>query len=207
MAPATSSMRGAPERSASASPVSARTERGTGPCGRSVRSSVVTALRPGSSSTAPSSIGSAAASSLSPVVSKSTTATGPCASSQGASALSSRPSSAYACSRAPNDPWSGDGPSIRARKRSRHGGRRTTSLGCASLRDLRTSDVDSTLVVAVLPNDDVHQRGLAGRGGALERGPELLRALDELAVAAERLHHLVVARVVEEGAVEHFVDG
>ena len=43
--------------------------------------------------------------------------------------------------------------------------------------------------------EDVDERGAARRERPLERGPQLARRPDQLAVAAERLHDLVVARL------------
>src|SRR5215510_11817895 len=45
--------------------------------------------------------------------------------------------------------------------------------------------------------DHVDHRGLAGRGGALERGTDVVRLLHELAVRAQVLRELVVPRVAE----------
>src|SRR5215468_1862493 len=75
---------------------------------------------------------------------------------------------------------------------------RSTPSAAPRRRSGLTSNVDPALELAVLAQDHVHERGLAALGRALERGAELLRPLDELAVAAERLDDLIVARVAQQ---------
>src|SRR5690348_3733087 len=54
-------------------------------------------------------------------------------------------------------------------------------------------DRDGVLPEVAAADAHIHQRRLAGAERALEGGPDLLRALDPLAVAAERLDHQVIA--------------
>src|SRR6476660_4268524 len=51
---------------------------------------------------------------------------------------------------------------------------------------------DGVLAEVAGPDPDVHDGRLAGPEGPLERGTDLLRALDPFAVAPERLDHQVV---------------
>src|SRR5262245_2466209 len=66
-----------------------------------------------------------------------------------------------------------------------------------AVRSTPASDGDGVLAEVALADLDVHDRGLAATERALERGADVLRPLDPFAVAAERLHHLVVAAVRE----------
>src|SRR3954463_7575215 len=70
---------------------------------------------------------------------------------------------------------------------------RTRSARAASarsaLRQVRAAGIDDVRV-----GEDVDEGRGAGREGALERGLQLRRTLDQLAMAAERLDDLVVAR-------------
>src|SRR4051794_31462172 len=59
----------------------------------------------------------------------------------------------------------------------------------SALRQVRAAGIDDVRV-----GEDVDERRGAGREGALERGLQLRGTLHQLAVAPERLHHLVVAR-------------
>src|SRR5262245_19761095 len=66
-----------------------------------------------------------------------------------------------------------------------------------AVRSTEASDGDGVLAEVALADLDVHDGGLAAAERALERGADVLRALDPLAVAAERLDHEVVAAVRE----------
>src|SRR5207237_6499073 len=57
----------------------------------------------------------------------------------------------------------------------------------------------------LLVHDHVHAGGLAGGEGALDRGADLVRLSDELAVAAHALDDLVVAAVVAEHAGDNSI--
>src|SRR3954471_12203134 len=59
----------------------------------------------------------------------------------------------------------------------------------SALRQVRPAGIDDVRV-----GEDVDEGRRAGREGAFERGLQVGRALDQLAVAAQRLDDLVVAR-------------
>src|SRR3954451_5299634 len=59
----------------------------------------------------------------------------------------------------------------------------------SALRQVRPAGIDDVRV-----GEDVDEGRGAGREGALERGLQLRRTLDQLAMATERLDDLVVAR-------------
>src|SRR5258705_12049665 len=75
----------------------------------------------------------------------------------------------------------------------------TTMPAVRSIVSAARSDRHRVLAEVAAAELDVDERRLAGRERALERGTNVLWTLHVLAVAAERLDHLVVARVRELG--------
>src|SRR5215210_6625430 len=65
------------------------------------------------------------------------------------------------------------------------------AAGCAAA--LFSSQVGLAGIGDARVGQHVHERRLAGGEGPFQGRPQLVRALHQLAVAAERLHHLVVA--------------
>src|SRR5438105_13355806 len=72
-----------------------------------------------------------------------------------------------------------------------------SAIGMARLLSRAVGGEAHGLGARLVVGDDVDDRRLAGGVGALERRPDLVRLLDELAVGAQLLRDLVVARVAE----------